>query len=154
MTPLNSSAVYQIIRGYFSSLLADPRLFKFQVLVSDNSYFSAPDAQKIQTIINSDPILLPQKYRRNIFDCDDYVTYLKTKMNLIAANTSGQTRPFAFGYIITSKHAYNFGIGQKKKIYVINTQSDKRYFLYPESIADLSSFLKLNPQNQIKYIFI
>jgi len=154
MTPLASSEVYQIIRGYFSPLLSDSRLFKFQVLVADNSYFSAPDAKDIQTIINSDPVLLPQRYRRDIFDCDDYAIYLKTKMNLIAANTTGQTRPFAFGYIITSNHAYNFGIGHSKEIYVINTQSDNRYYLYPESISQLSQFLELNTQNPIKSIFI
>lgn len=154
MTPLTSANIYQILRNYFGSLLADPRLFKYQVLVTDNSYFSAPDAQHIQTIIRSDPVLLPEKYRRDIFDCDDYALYLKTKMNLLAANAAGQTRPFAFGYIITTKHALNFGIGDKKELYVIDTQSDDRAFLYPESVKQLANFLELDPKNQLELIYL
>jgi hypothetical protein len=115
---------------------------------------TSPDAPSIQNIIISDPILLPEKYRRDIFDCDDYVGYLKTKMNLLAANTAGQTRPFAFGFIITSTHAYNFGIATNKKLFVLNTQSDHHDFLYPDSSNQLGLFLKLNAQNQIKLIYI
>lgn len=123
-------------------------------LVADNNYLTLKDAAWLQNFVITDPHLAPAKYRYDIFDCDDYVMYLKTKSSLFAANTSGFNYPLAVGFLLTVKHAFNFGITDDGSLFVLNTQSSTRDFLLFDDAQVMSSFLALSTTNPIKFIYI
>jgi len=150
--PITANIVYNILRSFFGTLIPD-NIFNDITIIADTSYLTA-DGNWLRDIALNDPILAPSKYRRDIFDCDDYVFYLKTRVGLYAANTPTITRPFAIGYILTDLHAFNFGIDNNNRIYILNTQSEQRNILSPQSAEECAAFLGLTTSNSIKHLYI
>jgi len=150
--PVTSDAFYNILIKYFSPFIKK-ELFNSILTIADTSYETV-DSKWLRDMVLSDPILAPLKYRRDIFDCDDYVLYLKTKISLYAANTKNITRPFAVGYIFTTQHAFNFGLNNTNKLYILNTQSDNRDLIIPKTQEECSNFLKLTKTNLIQHLYI
>jgi len=150
--PITANTVYNILRSDFGTLIPDA-IFNYITTIADTSYLTA-DGNWLRDMVLHDPILAPEKYRRDIFDCDDYVLYVKTRVGLYAANTPAITRPFAVGYILTKLHAFNFGIDNSNRIYILNTQSDQRDIISPQSAEQCASFLGLTANNPITHLYI
>lgn len=153
MPVLSINTIYRDLNLSFGKLL-DPNHFEFITIVSDNSYQTVTSAEWLQSMVKTDAQLAPSKYRRDIFDCDDYVMYLKTRVSLFAANTPGNNFPYAIGFILTTLHAFNFGITDQREVFMLNTQSDNRDFLIFDNLQNARDFLSLSNQNSIKFIYI
>jgi hypothetical protein len=130
--------------------LFPPREFPFRTVVADNIYLEvSPDF--VRGAILTDPVLSAPSYHADIFDCDDYVWYLKTKLSLFAANNR-LAAPLAVGTLLTVKHAFSFCIASGSQLFLINTQSDQ-----VEVCGDKTLFaqcLSLGPSNSIQSIYI
>jgi hypothetical protein len=150
--PITANSVYNILRSYFGTLIPES-IFNLITIISDTSYLTA-NGNWLRDMVLNDPILAPERYRRDVFDCDDYVLYVKTKVGLYAANTPTITRPLAVGYILTNLHAFNFGIDDNNQLYILNTQSEQRDIISPQSAEQCASFLCLATNNSIKHIYI
>lgn len=150
--PIHGTVLYNILRSNFRNFIPD-NIFNLVTMVSDSSYLPV-EANWLREMAIHDPILAPSKYRRDIFDCDDYVLYLKTKVGLYAANTPVLTKPLAVGYILTQLHAFNFGVDENNGLYILNTQSELREFIFPKTPEQCSHFLGLSSNNSITYIYI
>jgi hypothetical protein len=150
--PITSNTVYNILRYYFGSLISD-EYFNYIITIADTSYLPV-NGDWLRDMVIHDPILAPDRYRRDIFDCDDYVLYVKTKVSLFAANSPTITRPFAVGYILTDVHAFNFGIDDVNSIFILNTQSAERSVIKPQFAEDCAKILELSANNPIKHIYI
>ncbi len=150
--PIPANSVYSILTMYFGALIPE-ELFNSITIISDTSYL-AIDGNWVRNMVLHDPVLAPERYRRDIFDCDDYVLYVKTRIGLYAANTPSITRPLAVGYILTDKHAFNFGIDDTNGIFILNTQSDERKIIKPRSSTECAAFLELTNNNPIKHVYI
>lgn len=150
--PITSNVVYNILRSYFGSLVPEPA-FNYITTISDTSYLTV-DGNWVREMVLHDPVLAPERYRRDIFDCDDYVLYVKTKIGLYAANTPSINRPLAVGYILTNQHAFNFGIDDANRVFILNTQSESRAIISPTSAEDCATFLELSNINPIKHLYI
>lgn len=151
-TPITYNVVYNILRSYFGELIPN-NIYNEITIIADTSYLTT-DGIWLRNMVIHDPVLAPEKYRRDIFDCDDYVLYLKTRVSLYAANTPNITRPLAVGYILTRLHAFNFGIDNDKRLYILNTQSEQREIISPQSKEECAAFLGLTPNNQIQQLYI
>jgi len=150
--PITRNIVYNILRGYFRTLIPD-NIFNYITTIADASYLTA-DGNWLRDMVLHDPILAPKRYRSDIFDCDDYVLYVKTKVGLYAANTPTIKRPLAVGYILTNLHAFNFGIDNNNRIYILNTQSEGRDIISPQSAEECAAFLGLATNNPIRQLYI
>lgn len=153
MPILSQNTIYQDLLTSLGKLV-DPNHFGFITIVADSSYQTVSSATWLQAMVKTDAQLAPKKYRRDIFDCDDYVMYLKTKVSLFAANTPGNNYPFSIGFLLTTLHAFNFGITDTREVFLLNTQSDDRDFLIFDNLKKASDFLFLSNQNAIKFIYI
>jgi len=146
---LDKSEVANILYAAFNDFI-DPNEFPIRVILADDQYLPADIAWVINSI-ETDPILSPGRYTRNIFDCDDYVLYLKTKMGLFAQKAKAAA-PFALGFLLTQKHAFNLCIDENKQIHLINTQSDNK-----ASTAErqaFATFLNVGSSNTIQIIYL
>src|SRR5262245_50727730 len=97
--------VLNILSYYFSKLIPAEE-FLLRTIIADESYLTVPPPW-VRNCILTDPILAPKKYQKEVFDCDDYVQYLKTKMDLYAAAKQFPA-PIAVGYLLTKIHAFSF----------------------------------------------
>ncbi len=149
---ITSNIVYNILRSYFGVLIPN-EIFNYVTIIADTSYLTT-DGNWLREMVLHDPILAPERYRRDIFDCDDYVLYVKTRVGLYATNTPTITRPLAVGYILTNQHAFNFGIDDNNRVYILNTQSNQRSIIIPQSSDECATFLGLSNSNPIKNIYI
>jgi hypothetical protein len=151
--PITANEVYNILRRNFGTLIPI-ETFNTITIIADTSYLTTDSAWLREMAIH-DPILSPSRYRRDIFDCDDYVLYLKTSVSLYAANSKNITRPFAVGYILTKLHAFNFGIDENKRLYILNTQSTQRDLIAPQTPEECANFLDLGlSNNKIQQLYI
>jgi hypothetical protein len=124
--------------------------FPLRTTLADNEYLETSPEFVIATII-TDPILSAQSYHADIFDCDDYVLYLKTKLSLYAA--CNQLRaPLAVGYLFTTIHAFTFCIGAGSQLFLINTQSSDH--AVTGDPLTFGQFISLGPGNKITTIYI
>ena len=146
---LRKNTVLNILSFGFSKLMGDEDFSKLTI-VADESYGTV-ERDWVMAGITTDPVLSPDHYVNDVFDCDDYVLYLKTKMSLYAQANKLKT-PLAVGFIMTKRHAFNFCIDQKRDIHIINTQSgDKASTSDPNTFA---AFLNLTGSNSIQIIYI
>ena len=130
--------------------LVSPDDFLNRTILADNNYLETPPDFVLNAIL-TDPVLSPQSYHADIFDCDDYVQYLKTKMSLYAA-ANLLPAPLAVGYLLTTEHAFSFCIGPGSQLFLINTQSTGHDIT--SDLATFSSFLNLKPGNTINIIYL
>jgi hypothetical protein len=124
--------------------------FQYRTTLADNEYLETEPGFVVSAIV-TDPILSVQSYHAEIFDCDDYVLYLKTKLSLYAASNRFSA-PLAVGYLFTTNHAFNFCIGSSSILHLINTQSES----HPVTCdpTTFSNFLSIGPSNRITTIYI
>jgi hypothetical protein len=136
--PIISSNQVQNILSYYFSALIPPNEFAIRTIIADGSYITVPPGW-VRNCIVADPILAPENYVNDVFDCDDYVQYLKTKVSLYAASKKFPA-PIAVGYLFTKIHAFSFCIDPSSQLYLINTQSTTRPVngdrdLFPQFLA-------------------
>lgn len=147
--PIDIDGVMNILAGSIRPLMPANE-FRPRTIIADNRYLQVPP-DFVRNAIVTDPILSAQNYHADIFDCDDYVQYLKTKMSLYATTNRLQS-PLAVGYMLTTVHAFSYCIGPGSRLYLINTQSDT--VLVTGDQATFRQFLSLRPDNQITCIYI
>ena len=121
-TTFNVGQAASILSNSFYGLIPNSE-FAMRTILADDIYLYTP-VDFVLDSINTDPILSTKEhYVPEIFDCDDYVQMLKTKMSLYAASNHVPA-PLAVGYLLTSLHAFSFCISQGSILTLINTQSD------------------------------
>jgi len=121
-----------------------------RVFIVDDHYQSVEVAD-VLTSISLDPWLAPNIYHADVFDCDDFVMYLRTKFAMWA-RTSGLSSPLALGFILTVHHAFNFCVDASYKLNLINTQSEARSFT--NKPAEYAAFLEWRDGNPIQLIYV
>ena len=131
-------------------LLMSAAEFPIRTIVADETYLETPP-DFVRDAIMTDPVLSPSNYHADIFDCDDYVQYLKTKLSLYAASNH-LPAPLAVGYICTTNHAFTLCIGPNAQLFLINTQSDDHAITGDRET--FRQFLSLRPDNRITCIYI
>lgn len=141
--------IQNILYHYFVDLIGAEEFTK-RMIIADKQYRPV-EVDFVMESVRTDPILSAERYRRNVFDCDDYVLYLKTKLNLYA-HARNYHSPFALGFLLTKEHAFNFCINANKSLYLINTQSkDQAITNDNEQFGD---FLGLREGNAIQFVYI
>jgi hypothetical protein len=147
--PLSKMRVLTILSNTVGPLIPAAE-FPIRTVVADDTYLETPP-EFVVDAIRTDPVLSPASYQANIFDCDDYVQYLKTKLSLYAA-TNHLPAPLAVGYLCTNDHAFTVCIGPNTQLFLINTQSDDH--LFTGDPATFRQFLSLRPGNGIIFVYM
>jgi len=141
--------VFQLLSAAFTGLLLDSEV-EHRIIVADGRYRSV-SPEWLQAIALADPILDQKNYQTDVFDCDDFCQYLRTKVALYALEQK-LNAPLAAGFLLTQKHAVNFCIDADQNVHILDTQSEERTLANdPSSFTDL---LKLTPSNPIRMIYI
>jgi hypothetical protein len=143
-TPLTYQNVRQALVSAFSRLVPIER-----IVISDTRYLTIPVAPVLQ-LIHSDPFLSPGAYRSEVFDCDDYVMYVKTKLALYAQQHD-LAAPLALGFALTVEHAFTVGIADEG-VFLIDTQSDTTPVATDPSV--FAAFMRLTSGNIIQFLYI
>lgn len=149
---INRQVMYNVLWHYFNVLVVDGT-FNIRTIIADSSYLPV-NPTWLYNMVVADPILAPARYRKDIFDCDDYVLHVKTTVSLFSANDPEIKRPLAVGSILTTRHAFNFGIANNHKLFILNTQSDNRTPVFPSSAEHCAELLDLSIQNHIQLIYL
>jgi hypothetical protein len=121
-----------------------------RLVIADTTYVGVP-VQFVRQIARADPNLRPTAYRADLFDCDDYVQYLKICLSLYAVHR-GLPAPLAVGFLITSDHAFNLFFDPAGALHLLDTQSPQRVV---ESRGDsFAKFLRISASNRLLSIYI
>lgn len=154
--PSAASAIHDqpTVAGILSNLLG-PLVpggeFPLRTIIADRYYCGLSPGFALNAIL-TDPVLSsPSSYQPDIFDCDDYVLHLKTKLGLYAA-TQRLPAPPAIGYVFTTDHALSFCVDDAGVLFLINTQSANHAIV--SDPADFATFLELYPANPITCIHL
>ena len=123
-TLISQVSVRNRLLAVFGPFMGGGPAAKPRITVSDIQYVSCP-IRFIRGIAMAEPMLTPGAYRAEVFDCDDYVQYLKVKVSLYAAYRGFTAAP-AVGFLLTELHAFNFCLDPDGRLYILNTQSDQR----------------------------
>lgn len=142
---LTKQNISQIIKLNFSWV----KDLRKKVFIMDNGYKPLSKAFVLNTIKDDEWLKTDKSYKPEVFDCDDFVMYLKCKVSKIFVQDQQQL-PGAIGFIITSGHAFSLSIDSKRKITIYDTVRTKLE-TDPEKFA---SFLEINPGNIVKLIYI
>jgi hypothetical protein len=141
--------VFQLLSAAFTGLLLESEI-EHRLIVADTRYRSV-SPEWLRAIAMADPVLDKGKYESDVFDCDDFCQYLRTKVALYA-HEQQLNAPLAAGFLLTQKHAVNLCIDADQNVHILDTQSDERTLASdPTSFTDL---LKLTPSNPIRMIYI
>jgi hypothetical protein len=121
-----------------------------QRFIMTDRFWLTTSAKFVHEAIVTDPLLKHGRYEDEVFDCDDFALSLKTKMAFYAHNNR-QKWPFAIGFILTQKHAYNFCIEENHELVLLNTEFSN---LSPErERAKFSQYLDIgDPNTSANYI--
>ena len=148
-SPLSKMTVMTILSNTVGPLMPASE-FAIRTVVADDTYLETPPDFVLNAIV-TDPVLSPSNYHADIFDCDDYVQYLKTKLSLYAA-ANHLSAPLAVGYLCTTYHAFTLCIGPNGQLVLINTQSTDHAIT--SDPAAFAQFLSLRPDNEIICIYL
>ena len=99
----------------------------------DNLY-QLPQFNEVRDFINNDNLSF-KKYRKEYFDCDDFAIILWGRLR-------EQFQGCAVGFALSGTHAFNVFIDDKRKMWIIEPQTDK-IFKYDN-----------NPKYKIKTLII
>lgn len=146
---IDNDQVLTIISNCFGRLVP-PDEFPLRTIIADEKYIAVSEGW-VRNSILTDPVLASERYQKDVFDCDDYVQYLKTKMSLYAA-TCRLSAPLAVGYVFTAAHAFSFCINPDSELFLINTQSDTKALTKDRD--SFPGFMSLRPDNPITTIYI
>ena len=142
-------SMQNILYHYFADLIGAEE-FARRTIIADKHYRPV-EIDFVLDSVRTDPVLAAERYRRNVFDCDDYVLYLKTKLNLYA-HSRNYHAPLALGFLLTKEHAFNFCINSNKSLYLINTQSKDQ--AATNDNEQFSDFLGLREGNAVQFVYI
>lgn len=138
-----------LLQNAFGALV-DQDFFDRQLIISDTAYRTVNSGFVVNAVV-TDPVLSPARYRADVFDCDDYVFFLKVKFALLAA-ANKLDEPLAIGCLLTRRHAFSFCLDEGQRVVLVNTQSDDHAVTStPETFGD---FLELSPQNPIRLVYL
>lgn len=138
-----------LLQNALGGLVSDD-FFARGLIISDSAYRTV-DAGFVVNAVVTDPVLSPARYRADVFDCDDYVFFLKVKLALLAA-AHKLDEPLAVGCLLTRRHAFSFCLDPSQRVVIINTQSDDHAITSnPETFGD---FLELSPQNPVRLVYL
>jgi hypothetical protein len=156
MADFSGGNIYNLLYDIFGQIINNDARFDDIVIVADNNYQSIESADWLRDFILNEPILAKDKYRKDIFDCDDYVIYLKSRMSLLYANNSKYKYASAVGYLITSRHAFNIAIDKNGELNIVNTQSDTvaKFNTAVASDRQIMKFLDIDNGDNILSIYI
>jgi hypothetical protein len=151
---LTNTQVDTILAHYFYNFVPpdsqDESTYLIRRNIADTSYLTVSPVW-VRNVILADPVLAPARYKYDLFDCDDYVQYLKVRMAMFAAAKQFPA-PIALGYLLTKEHAFNFCISHERALWLINTQSDDKPMTdNPETFVE---FLRLRASNPLLTIYI
>jgi hypothetical protein len=152
MVNISAETVFTILSNKLEQFTPN-NTFSIMAIIADEGYVTVPPNWLRDTVLH-EAILSPSKYRRDIFDCDDYVMFLKTKISLYAANKKEFNRPIAAGFLLTQIHAFNFGITDENKLFILNTQSADVDLIIDPLPGECAQFLDIAENNLIKFIYI
>lgn len=147
---ITNDRILTILSNIFRPPLINSSEFRQRTILADTIYLETSPKFVLDAIL-TDPILSPQKYHADIFDCDDYVQYLKTKLSLYAASNNLQA-PLAVGYLFTTEHAFTLCIAPGSNLFIINTQSTDHGIT--NDTSSFLNFLAIRPGNSITAIYI
>ncbi len=141
--------VLQLLSGAFAGLLLDSEMGD-RVIVADRRYRSV-SPEWLRATALADPVLDRANYENDVFDRDDFVQYLRTKVALYA-HAQKLDAPLAAGFLLTQKHAVNFCIDSGQNVHLFDTQSGGR--ILASDPALFTGVLNLTPSNPIRMIYI
>jgi len=141
--------VLRLLSGAFAGLLLDSEL-EDRIIVSDRRYRSV-SPEWLKALALADPVLDEAKYDNDVFDCDDFVQYLRTQAALYA-HEQKLDAPLAAGFLLTQKHAVSLCIDADQNVHLFDTQSEERTIA--SEPARFTDVLKLTPSNPIRMIYI
>lgn len=124
--------------------------YSARVHVVDEEY-SLMDPLWLLDVIKTDPFLSPDKYKVNVFDCDDYVMHLRLHAIKHALLNEDRETP-AVGFIFTKRHAFNFCVDDARKLHIINTQSTDHGIA--SDAGEYRTLLNISRKNPIKLVYI
>ncbi|HYE17380.1 MAG TPA: hypothetical protein VEA69_02990 [Tepidisphaeraceae bacterium] len=139
-----------LLFNVFGQLVPSPGEFAARCQIADTTYLGV-SAEFVRQAILTDPVLAPVNYVNDLFDCDDYVQYLRTRMALLGANRR-LAAPLAVGFILTAEHAFNFCVGPTGQLTLINTQSDDRAVVSDPSA--FAAFMWVSNANRVQSIYV
>lgn len=125
--------------------------FRMRTIIADNRYCAVSPGFILQTILTDPVLATPQAYASELFDCDDYVQYLKVRLSEYAA-AQQLPAPLAVGYLFTTLHAFSFCIGDGAELFLINTQSEDHAVINDPALY--AAFLDLSANNPITCIYL
>ena len=152
MIPLSSYTVYKLIRNSLGKIVPD-NSFNHILTVSDAFYFTIPDVNWLKNKVEKDPVFKIRNEENQFTDKDDYAMYLKTRINLLAADYREMTRPFAIGFLFTDKHAFNIGIDDNNSLFVLDALSSNNEYIIPKDTNEFLEFLEIDENNNINLIY-
>lgn len=121
---VSMSTVRNLLVLRFLNLIGNPQIAGARIVVSDEQYLTCP-AEFARGVAVLDPMLSAGAYIPQVFDCDDYVQFLRLRMSWFAVRRRFSS-PLAVGFLLTDRHAFNFGVNPAGQIYLLNTQSANR----------------------------
>ncbi len=156
MVAITARTLRQQINRHLADYLAAGRS---SVIIADGYYTlvdgSAIDIEWILQAVRTDPIISPSQhghvYREDLFDCDDYVLYLRNKVALYIMGVA--EHPLALGCILTRKHAFNFCYEGQGTLHIINTQHTPDVVTTCEP-AEFEKFLDMGAGNRIDLVYV
>ena len=122
---------------------------KNKVYVVDNGYIPLSRTFVLNTIKYDEWLKRDISYIPDVFDCDDYAMYLKCKISKMFVNEQ-QKLPGALGFIITTKHAFNFSVDNRGSVVIYDTLKTK----FETNPKMFPIFLEIKPGNNLKLIYI
>jgi hypothetical protein len=136
-TPIERPQILATIRSAFGAWIGGDERFSSRVHVVDTNGYRGITKNWVLDYIKGDAIISsgPKQGNPEIFDCDDFVMYLKTQLALYAF--SNQLRhPLAVGIIVMPEHALSFCIEAASIVHLIDVHSPKQSAAStPEQIA-------------------
>lgn len=126
-------------------------MFAERTIISDDLYLRV-DTTWILGMIAHDPLIAnANSYVPDVFDCDDYVHWLRSQASLFALQNK-LSAPLAVGTLMTTDHAFNVIIRLDGEVEIVNTQS-AGHATEPDP-EKFAGFLRLSPSNQLRSIYI
>jgi len=132
--PIRHAEVVGTIRSAFGDWIGDG--FDSRVHVVDRNDYRGVTKDWVLDYIRGDAIISsgPKPGNPEIFDCDDFVMYLKTQLALYAFSNQ-LLHPLAVGVIMMPQHALSFCIEAPNIAHLIDAHSpDKTAASTPEEI--------------------
>lgn len=143
---LSKDTVGGIVKSGLAQFVRFPDI---QIVLTDREYQTV-QLQWLIDRINFDDVLTGT-YVPEVFDCEDFVLYLRTRTSLYAVLHQANA-PMALGFIFTDIHAFNFCIDDDQNLVIVDTTKTKENW-YCQKVEQFASFLEIDSgQNTIRIV--